>query len=217
MTTVPKRRRCIESIREELVERLKEAYARERVSWHRSLGGPAEFKDTIAWEKSWHRMADFMLKHRIDNYYRFMHVQFMSHGNLGKAPTPRECYGKKALERWKAAINPALVKREIRLAFEHQIDVMKHAVIDQRMSIHKRENREISKLVLLDVENGLTALFRYCAAMKTQPQHTEIAELYYDSALFQYLLSPDEYEELWKDFLPEHFKREAATLRLSWL
>ena len=67
--------------------------------------------------------------------------------------------------------------------------------------------------VLLDDTVELSPLFRYCAAVFSRNNDPErfgkVIEYYYEPALVQYMRSKKNYDEIWREFIPEDFRREA--------
>lgn len=206
-------RRSPHAIREELSALLRQAYIDERKNWHRGRGGEVEnYRPSNKWNDVWPRMADFFLKHQIENYRAFIHVQFTKHGNLSCCPTPKACYGPAALRRWeKYKPNKRTIEMALRLqSIKLQEELQKYTNWQKDWT-----QRQVETMVLYDHDNGLTALFRYCGAVKIE--RDDIADVYHYAALLQYLFGQEIYNEVWGDLIPQSLKDEARRLRFSML
>jgi hypothetical protein len=67
---------------------------------------------------------------------------------------------------------------------------------------------EVDCFVLMNDDNSLTSLFRYCAAMKSL--RPEVAALYESEAVVEYLDAPKAYNKVWADLIPPSLRVAAA-------
>ena len=65
--------------------------------------------------------------------------------------------------------------------------------------------------ILYDIDLPLSALFRYCAALRENRRgcFKALLKLLIEPASRQYVQSQEHYDEIWGDFIPAKFKKDA--------
>jgi hypothetical protein len=71
------------------------------------------------------------------------------------------------------------------------------------------------EMVLMNDRLALSALFRYCLALRIRKDHgakrfLQVANNFERMAALQYMEDPSIYDEIWGDWIPDKFKQEAA-------
>ena len=199
------------AIREELTAMVRQAYIDERHNWNHSRGGKrGNYEPGPQWDKAWERMVTFFFKHQIDNWRAFIHVQFTSHANLSCCPTPQQCYGPKALERWHRR-RPR--EAQIALDLKLQLDTLHDQIRHWKVLQPDWEGRRVDHLVLTDERNGLMPLMRYCVAYKAG--YPQIARQFFCRARTQYMFAQDLYDRTWTSWITDELRQAARLFLLS--
>ena len=126
-----------------------------------------------------------------------------------------QCYGPVALQRWHEHVSsmPSMESQiEQSLLFQQSHVRLEHAKTSDMAQFADEPwtEREVDFYVLTNSNNQLDPLFRYCKARELGLD--EVAEAYHRSALLQYLIAKNAYDEVWGSVIPETVKEEAAHL-----
>ncbi len=207
-------RRTRQSVIEQVADFVQAAYADERSHWHALHGRQVgELRGKV---ELWQRMAAFMLDNRIDNYRAFLHLQFELLGRGACCPPPRQCFGPAALRRWKEDLNGS-AQAEEDMAYE--LEFQKGRLLSELAEAAGMASEmewtadDVDCSVLLDDDNELSPLFRYCAAMKSL--RPEIAKFYVEDAMTEYLLGKERYDKVWGDLITTELREVASQMVLG--
>lgn len=172
----------------------------------------------------WFDVADIVIKNKFDPE-RFIRRQFVV--MPPKLPTedsknrvhPERFKTPRAIKNYKAGHGISIT--EIAAAFRSQRDIFKREVVVAGQSrVDKLDSEQAWHQVLVDDDMPLSALFRYCMARSILKQkglqHRDlfkvVARTYRAAAAIQYIFEADEYDEVWKDYLPVGWTEKAQQI-----
>lgn len=211
MSQEANRRRPMHDLLQEVVAKVQNAYLQER---SRGVNTPGDPRKLIAkWEADWPVIASFMVQNGISNYVEYFRLQFESRANRSVALSPRQCCGPVGLAKWKdARLKGESVQKTLATAFNFQKELLRTEIFKARscQQANGWTDSETDDTVLLDRTSSLTALFRYCLAIKSG--RPDIAEVFHRPALMQYVSSMDAYDHVWSDWIPSNLRMEAQEL-----
>ena len=223
MSKITKTRRPKRELLEELGQAIRAEYINQRRTWA-SIGSGREvkYKPASRWDEGykspggkrtepiWPRVAQFLLDNQIHNYPRFIQAIFEQQGRRRPPPQPNYLHGEKALAVW----------RKVALRVDDRVQIMEdwamekqafaQAVIKERYFDPEATERDLLQGVIADDTVALSPLYRYCVATgEGLPRH---AKFYAETALRQYVVARDLYDEVWGGWIPEHLKKEAQAM-----
>lgn len=175
----------------------------------------------------WMDVARIVVRNRFDPE-RFVRRQFavlsprMPTEKRSRLPQPEMLKSERAIKNYKAGHGVSIT--EIQAAFKSQLSRFKVqvAVLGQSR-FYNLDSEGTWIAVLTNEEEPLSALFRYCTArrilkqagLKQRAKFKEIAATYRTAAAIQYVFEADEYDEIWKDHLPEGWSEKAQRIYRS--
>lgn len=179
--------------------RVKRAFIRAR-RFHASLHNQADPGNKISssydhfWEKAAERLTD--LRFDIGLYVGFV----VERCAVRCGPQPNMLVSNRMVELFHKA-QPMLL-RKLEVALKNQLSRFRSesAYTAQSYRVSEEKAREF---VLLNLEEPLSSLFRYCVANKLRIQ--SVLKTFESAALDEFLLSPQAYIRTWKDFIPFAF------------
>jgi hypothetical protein len=164
----------------------------------------------------WRQIARHLIEKHVDPE-AFIRAQFVVMPDGGRTPPPEAFLNfSKSMARYKAA--KRIAEQEIVTAFKFQQSKFRTTALVARRSHLIKTDEEAWAAVLEDEETELSALFRYCLALTTsmskttgdRPRFRQIAAYYKLAAALQYISSADQYDEVWKNWIPEGFREQAS-------
>ena len=197
----------------------RDAYIMARRIWGARTGDRNEYKPGTHWDggmhrgkeyKSiWPRIANFMLKHRLNP---FMAVRTVFDTAVGSRnpPFPNMLLSTNYLADYEIAKLQA--RNEVRGQLESNIAYARTQIHFQ-MQIFKRSHREAVLDIVLSPQSHLSELFRYCLAHAEGYDGT--ADKYLPRAIMQYAGLEDVYTDLWKKWLPKKLTVLARSMFIS--
>lgn len=156
----------------------------------------------------WPVIARLCLDRQLDPA-SFIEAQF---AGAEKAPWPNQMTGEHAVAKYRRSVG--LIQTRIRLSLPNQersyrLEAQCRAVeSDGELTLDQAR-----ELVLRDSSFGLSAIFRYCAAVRDRG--AALAALFRDAALFQYIFQRAAYDSTWGAMIPEDLRSEADALLKS--
>ena len=99
------------------------------------------------------------------------------------------------------------------LAFQQQ---HMHGELVEAADLGEYENwtaEQVDLHVLLNDENQLTPLFRYCVAIKSL--RPDVAALYEEEAVVEYLFGRDSFDAVWGELVPQELREKASRMMLT--
>lgn len=162
------------------------------------------------WDKAWAKLAALLVEQRIRNIFAFIAVQFAP-GERLIVPTPIQCCGARALERWRRYADDA-DNRRIKATAQlraHIRDVQTYLErLEATVAGRGWTESQLRHSVLADNTNNLTPLFRYCLGVREKLPG--VARYYREPAFHQYLMMHEEYDAIWPaGWITEEFRRAA--------
>jgi hypothetical protein len=198
-----------------LAQEAKEAYVAERRLWKGSRNGDQQhYKPSEKMADCWPKIAKTLLDNGIFDCASFMRVQFDSRSARALCPEPRACYGPKAVERWQAYVadESGDLAKEIALSLRFNYSQFQQEC-QRALSIGAAagwNELDSVKFVLLDSQNQLSVMFRYC--MAAQRGLETVADRYFEVAVRDYLLSRTQYDEIWAEAISQELRQTADEL-----
>jgi len=204
----------------------KRAYIRERIKWNLDCekNAPQHYTPAAKWDSStdakgrtkdsaWTLIAKFALKHGLDPE-RCIALRFALQKKVGKTdqpPMPNMIALEKYVEMYtNKAIGSVITAEEAKKQRISESSSCINSILFWR-SVCSCSNIEAVRAALRDKELQVSVLTRYCLAVSEK--HDDIAAELKESALTQYAIAPDAYDEAWGEWLPTAFKAEARALR----
>ena len=206
---------------QQLATYVREVYLFERRAFEEQLAGiPSSYRSSSYWDGGvtatgkrstiWERVAKFIIDKKlpVDTFIR-RQFQYADGPYVIK---PNQLYNAAAMDRYLRGRSSD--HQEILLAWRSQHSALAVALVACQ-DMAAMENEELSKTslqatVLLNEDVALSALFRYCLA-KSEGL-TEISRLYRDAAALQYMRHRKDYDQIWKNWIPNKFKARAAAV-----
>jgi hypothetical protein len=151
----------------------------------------------------WPGLAEFVKANNLSPD-AFIKAQFAN--CRGKPPlSPAMIKNSKAIRRCKTYQDTKEFEQTLRIAKDGQIRQAYNAVEANKSFYGPGANAY--RAVIMDLNLPLSALFRY--ALSYTSQQTDLAEIWYEPALAQYVFDSGPYDEVWGDLIPPPL-REAA-------
>lgn len=206
-----------DAVREEMVERCRNAYIRVRRDYELQLNGRSDYRPGPHWDggedargyqhKSvWEKIATFMLRHDLDPErcvrLRFAHRQYHQNPVL-----PNQI----AVDKYLTLYQQGDAERVASLAYEFTTE---NSIC--RCQLVLRDEPVLAtrlRAVLADETVPLSPLFRHCLAQAEGLKL--VAAYYFRPALQQYLTAMDEYDRVWGVWLYQEFKETARAAHQS--
>lgn len=204
---------------DQLASRCRSAYIRERESYeHMVRGRPAKFHPGPRWDGGkfrdgktykaiWPDMAKFMLRNNLDPEscirYRFM----MQSSNILRPVYPNQIANRRYLQDYVDLSKQEQQDIASRFEFEKSFG-RSRIVLEQHLKTTTMQ--ESTFKILVDETLPLSALFRYSLARSMKM--FDVCRRYRLAAIAQYLEAPDEYDEIWREWLPACFKENARAV-----
>lgn len=201
-------------------------YMTERNNWHRTREGRVtcygaepitayDGGETATGRRLtavWPRLVNFALKHGIDLRV-YIREQFQVRS--ARPPEPNELLSERTVQAHKAASQSVRGPEELARIFAFQRERLL-AEFDKMWICKVRHgwtDQQVHRAALTSGALQLSALFRYCVAVKYGYQ--DLAEEFFDRALMQYMGRQKEYDLVWgSDWLPPALS-EAARVMLN--
>jgi len=142
----------------------------------------------------------------IDHVFNNWHAQFVTDRNH-YAPQPNQLGNAEWQNSFLRDAQRGIHKDQKRRAFLAQQQEAHRAILEAQEYGMYKDNRQVLKAVLTNSSLSLSALFRYCCAF--HEGLTEVQKFYKMSALLQYGRAIRDYNEVWKEWIPETLREEA--------
>lgn len=169
-------------------------------SWDGGLGANGKHHENI-----WPRIASFCLENKLQPTTL---VKAMFHNaQKRRPPTPNAACGPKALQRYKEYDAPA-VGISLEADHKHRLEAQKQCVAASVFRLQKyseKDEKSAWRQAITNPTDPLTPLFRYCVARNQGWE--DIAEMYQGQAEYQYDFSPEVYNAVWGDWLPDDLRK----------
>jgi hypothetical protein len=159
--------------------------------------------DTATYQPIWPRIAQQCLDNQAEPV-AFVQAQFAS--APGALPTPQHLLGPVSLQCYRDMA--AKLGKRMQVAHRTQLDIFRFEV--KWRVLRGGAETNAARAVLRDQSIGLSGLFRYCAA--TAAGDAEIADLWRDAALAQYVFQRGAYDATWGEFIPAALRADAEAL-----
>jgi hypothetical protein len=165
----------------------------------------------------WYKIARMLLNAGVTNFERFIHAQHLhsmdvpgektlSHAaNPGIYDTPR------ALQRFKT--HDSRADDDMKQNWKSNALLFECSVNDAAVTFPQYTDRQLWNYVLRTQLNDLPPLFRYCLAVAEGLEDPQ--EMYYASALNQFMTDPIGYLRNWGDNIPPRLKEDAEILLME--
>lgn len=148
----------------------------------------------------WERIARFIIEKRVSPI-RYIEAQFRS--VVGTPPEPGSLCSEFAYRRYEGH-NQAEVSVLSRLFKFQKEKLALESVKFCALRTMGWTDRDVCSAVLQNTQVEMSALFRYCEAVRVGLD--DVAEEFQTAASIQYLASPEAYDEVWGDYIPVHLK-----------
>jgi len=156
----------------------------------------------------WPKLAKFIFENGLHPVF-FIRAQFHQCG--GRPPlNPLMLTNDKAVQRYKHFVASKADIKDLVVARDTQMRAARDAV-ELNKRFYGPTNIDIYRDVILDNNVDITALFRYVLALQCKQQ--DLANLWHDAALKQYLYEQDAYDLAWGQMVPAQLKQEAMEIR----
>lgn len=166
---------------------------------------PVKFRRT-----EWESAVRFFLRHGL-NFQRCVKARFDQARQAGGKMFhvhPNTLASDKYLKLYQAAC--ATLRDEMQAEFNSQRSTCHDYLLTTAYKYAFADKIQALRYTLFDESVQLSNLFRYCLAV-SENLH-DVAGHYAEPAMAQYLLSPQEYDQVWKEYIPAAFRRRAITL-----
>ena len=218
--SVPSQDSCEDenSFQAQLAARLRAAYVRERRRHHRAITGREGNygdKHMAKWDggrddhgtshKSvWVDLANTLILRHCLAPERFVQAQFLEK----RPPMPPMLKSEAAWKRFTDFNGDAAT----RLKNEFKAECVAFEMAQQEVVtwFPQADKKEIWRFVLRDSQTQLSALFRFCIALSEQLG--DIAAIFQELAMQDYLQDPQGYDHAWGTKIPESLKNEAENI-----
>jgi hypothetical protein len=206
---------------EHLAEKVRIAYCAERDRWEKERhGNPTGWGrkhharwdggqggDGTRYESIWLKIAQQVVRCRLDAT-RFVRAQFQI--RRADVPLPNALLGENALAIYYAQRQQGC--SELVQLFAYQKDRYALAMYEAARSerIASLGQKHLLKVVLTNLMLECSALFRYCIAKREGLQ--EVVDMFRQEALEQYLGQPDDYDNVWGEWIPHELRRDLDQL-----
>ena len=131
-----------------------------------------------------------------------------AHKRQDYAPQPNILGSKSWQEKFLEYRKSGTSEERCRRAFKAQQAAAKQAILKYESYDLYEDEQAVLRAVLCDSSLSLSALFRYCFAVKAG--QGDVAAFYHTAAKKQFAKSPEVYLEQWGDWLPEEFSPKSA-------
>ena len=211
-------RRSDYSVLDSLADIVSEAYLDERRRWERERGSAAKKFNICRWRGAFRNMARSFVRNEIMEYQAYIHLQFESRKMTRIPPTPKQCYGKVAHERWQEFQRDSSENADrLKVALRNQQELLLGESVGLRETVAELSRTwaedEIRSYILLDATLELSALFRYGVALESDLHH--VADAFRERALLQYMFARSAYDDAWGDRIPPDLRRAAKAAMLE--
>lgn len=221
------RRRSAVSILAEIAEAIKDRFVAEYRRKLTAHGGyDTNWKPGPTWNGGkvqrsgrtyssvWERTAKWIIRHKIPiaEYIYFIVWDYKPRS----MPLPGDLTSEKALLAFRKQRqgDPNTLREQHETAFSSQKAVLSlrlaYYAEAREMDILQLTNEELQRAIIEDPYLELSALFRYCLAY-SEDLH-DLADRLFLPAVYQYTVESDHYDEVWKDWIPDEFRRKARRL-----
>lgn len=207
------------NIQEELEKRLKDLWISEMRKYHFSMTqrpstyvpGPRLDGGMDAHGRKfspvWPKFAKFITDNKL-NPEAFIKAQFAN--CKGQPPlSPTMLMGSAAVKRARAYRSGKEAEKTLCIARDGQVRQARNAV--ESYKTHYGPGVAAYRAVIADVNLPLSALFRYSLACECQQD--DLAGVFYEPALIQYLDEPEAYDATWGPLVPESLRQAAKKIR----
>lgn len=196
----------------ELAEHIKETWKKEWESYVLRTRGKSEtFRSAVKWDggtdsmgrkhKSiWLRAAEIVKGHGL---HPERYIRAIFHNQHGSPPLPNILTSESAYHRYE------------NYQTDYAEEIEKALMLQQRECAHQLRKlvllysttyKEALEQILMDKTTAMAGLFRYCVARELGNQF--IADYWKDTAMEEYKKSPEVFDLVWKQRIPEDFKNE---------
>lgn len=215
----PVARRAVRSLLDELADLVATAYVAERTRWLReqNLREKKRYSRDLDMP-TFRKLAQLFVDRQIVDYRTYLYVQFEARANKHIAPTPKQCCGPVALQKWlRFAGDMGPVTEQLATALQIQKKTFNlELILAEDMALDAdppRTREQIVASVLWNDSLQLSGLFRYGAACAANLP--EVAATYRDRAYLQYLFAKKAYDKVWGDMVPAALRVEADKSMLN--
>jgi hypothetical protein len=215
----PAARRSLTTVLDVLANVVAEAYVDERRRWTRAQAVQEQSRFSIAkWLPAFRKLAKQFVDEQTADYRTYLHVQFESRASKHIAPTPQQCYGPAAKQKWALhARNREPVEQQLAVALKIQRATFDLAVVAEGdMGRHAKPpwtKEQVLGSVLCNPGHTLSYLFRYGAARAANLPR--VAAEFRDAAYHQYLFARGAYDAVWGNMVPADLRSEADQAMLD--
>jgi hypothetical protein len=218
------KRKSPEDILADTANVIREVYIEERRNLHASQTGmPSYYAPGKHWdggepkphqpgkytEPIWPKIAKFVLDFSVDPE-KYVRTQFRLRAANAAILQPNMLTTQVAMAKYRQASSENFTREMLREEFEQQKLALTLAIARYNDFPGWTENERHCSMIS-DSTVHITPLMRFCVANSLGI--TRIADYYYDDAQRQYLWQPDDYDKIWKGWLPEFFTTAARKLR----
>jgi hypothetical protein len=162
--------------------------------------------------KIWLRVARLVIENKLDPEI-FVRRQFGCFSGVGKPPRPEMMLGPAALKRYEDGRE--ISARDIEVALGTQKQTMRTNIAVKLSVGYAKE--QAWEDVLLDLDLGMSALFRYCMAVSManelkSKRFMVMAGEFRTPAAIQYVRDAAAYDQFWKDLIPRYIRKNAEEI-----